>query len=940
MFGKSYHEIFKLKKRIKIMLLGLDKKIANFVWDKFLPIKAPDYMKTQSGSLSELLPYESSLLDDGREVVILSDGSLGTLWRMQPVSHEILPLDQLERQVSAISESFSMVTSNDVSFQILFSSRPSKEFKKPSYFTRSKTFAQKVMTNRMKMIEKQAKSKQNRLKKIDIYLTLRVETSQRLGLDDTNVHISFAEIESMTHLIENSLANLREFSDLIEKHFESKAKLPLIRCSQGELVKLLRDKFHSESYKQSSKFCTEDPSKAVSERISDQVLNGNVEWSSDGIAVGEDLVECISWGAQPNKRYLGMMSELLKAELPIDCVVNIRPNNQVNDLAFLADQLKGAGDSKRERQRKEVYETEDRIVYGEKLLGVSFHIFIRNVGLALDSDRALRKGTSFAREFTNNCLPVFVEEYAALPVFMSSLPFAYSKKVSGFIRRERRVLSSSLGSYLPVLAGSIGTPSFGQIMQSRSGEALWLDHRATEKNPHTTVLGSSGGGKSFYVANYLTSEFAKDPDAMVFIIDSITSYKYLAKAIGEDHGAEYIKPPKSYPNIFKGEITKERLPAIVSVIRVAVELISKEEVTASELVLLSDSILKTYRDNSKFAKKVYVSSNDPQKLGRYVDANGRFRVPRLSDVIDAFNFICDEKRIDPAVAASLRTKLLPLFGSGPYAAIFDKLDYQTDAKKSPGITLIDNGQISNDPVLSTITSLIMVTEIQRQIDSPLNAGRKGIFLIEEAGQNLKGDSPELVEFVKKAFATFRKKEVVCKVVTNDPEHFNLPALKSARAISGNEVILPMDPDAVTLMKNMYGGTGMFREPFYYDLIGSLLKKNGEYSEILYLGESFKGTFTYTPTGYDYWLAANKEADSYNIDLVAKAFGSFQKAVKFLAENYPAGVRKNDLLTKLTEKDIQSHVSIRTFERQGATAFPNNREPRNIRGDFSCEGESL
>ena len=912
-------------------MFGLEKQLFNKIFDRLLPVRPADYLHTQSESLSKILPYENSFFDEGREVFILSDGALGTMWEMEPIAHEVLSMSDLEFRVQTICELFDMIVSDRITFQIMYSSKPSDAFRKPDYMEKPETFAQECMVDRVRMIESLAENpgKRPKLKRTKIYLTLRTEGKKRLGLDSKINSSESAAFEDMAAIIQETLAELREKSGIVEAHYETKVKKGLRRCEQGDLISILRDRLHSESTKRTSKHYTSSTDRIEHGRISDNILNGNIEWAPDAIASGDDLIEVLSWSSQPNKEYVGMMTELMKAKVPIDCIVNIRPNNRDEDLAGLSEELKGGGDSKRERQKKEVYETEDRIVYGEKLLSVSFHVLYRNLDLSFRDDRELRGGATFATEFTNSAIPVFVENYAAYPIFMGCLPLCYSKNISGFLRRERRPLSKTIGSYLPLFSGSLGVREFGQLMQARSGEALWTDHRASDTNPHVTILGSSGGGKSFYVSNYLTSEFAKHPDLMTFIIDSITSYEYLTKTIGEEHGRDFVKPPAKFPNLFKGEIDENRLPSIISVLSVAVGLVSKTEISATEMVLLSDSILKTYRDNQSFSKEEFIMSDDPDSLGEYHEKKGQIRLPRLSDVVDSFNTVCDIKNISPEVAISLRDKLIPFFGSGPYALIFDRTEYQEPAAKAPGITLYDLELINSDPILTTITSLIIVSDIERQVNDPINKGRMGCLVVDEAGENLKGDTPELVQFIKKAFTTFRKKNIVCKVITNDPEHYELPALRSARAIAANEIILPMDPDAITVMEGLYDGKGMFSNPYYYELVKSLVKRDGAFSELFYIGNAFKGTFAYVPTGFDYWLAVNKDEDRYNIESIRERGLNLRQTVTLLAKTFPMGVRgANGKLRHLSNDEIDSlhtqfveHHKLKPIDRQGATANP-------------------
>lgn len=886
------------------MFRKLEHKLFSYMYEKFLPITPSKALLGQADSLASMLPYENSFEDSGREIILLSDGAIGTMWEISPIAHEIESNESLERIVKGIASLFEMIVSERITFQIHYSIRPSKDFPRPLWADEPQNFAQKVMAERIKAIESLAGSPGDRptLKKTSIYLTLRVEAKERFGLDlalgnETEI---FGGIKS---LITEALHYLRDSASTVENHFELAVRKPLKRLGRGDLINILRSRLHSVQQKDSTRYFSEKPKKSGPNRIANEIMNGSIEWSRDAIMLGEeDLIEVLSWSSEPSGEYVGMMTELIKSSSPLDCVLNIRPLNQTDDLSRLAEELRGGGDARRERQKREVDLTEDRLAYGEKLLSVSFHILLRNQNVSMRDGKEYRKAREFSKSFSNSTLPVFVEQYAALPIFLSTLPFCYSKKVAGFLRRERRILSGSIGSYLPLYSGSLGVKRFGQLMQSRNGEALWIDHRASETNPHTAVLGSSGGGKSFYVSNYLTSEFALYPDLMVFIIDSITSQENLVKTFGEEFGACFIKPPESFPNVFSGKIDQARLPFLISIIGVAVNLVSEAKLSAPEKVLLSDAILKVYRDNSSFAKEEYVISEDSDSLGGYKKTSGKTRLPRMSQIVDSFYGICDKKNISHELANALREKLLPFFGSGPYSVLFDQEAAEEESGLAVGIYLYDLEHIQGDRVLTTIVSLVIVAEMNRLINDSANKGRPGVLLIDEAGVNLGGASDELVDFVKNAFIRFRKLNIVCKTLTNNLEHYQkLPALKAAWSLSANKIILPIEKDEVPRFRK----SQLLQNDYYYDIVGSLVKKNGAYSEFFYNGNAFSGSCTYVPTGYDYWLAINRSEDFHNFETICSDLGSRRATVSLLAQYFPMGVRdERGNLRKLSTEEVK------------------------------------
>ena len=146
-----------------------------------------------------------------------------------------------------------------------------------------------------------------------------------------------------------------------------------------------------------------------------------------------------------------------------------------------------------------------------------------------------------------------------------------------FSGRERRVLTSSLGPYLPLFGGFRGQTEPHhrvQLMHSRGADPLWLERPAERDRPHLAVLASTGAGKSFFLANLLVAEAAAHPDALIFIIDSLTSYQVFGEVVGEDGGFSLVRPPESSPNVWEGELTPERLGVLVGLLRAALGLVN------------------------------------------------------------------------------------------------------------------------------------------------------------------------------------------------------------------------------------------------------------------------------------------------------------------------------------------------------------------------------
>jgi hypothetical protein len=127
-------------------------------------------------------------------------------------------------------------------------------------------------------------------------------------------------------------------------------------------------------------------------------------------------------------------------------------------------------------------------------------------------------------------------------------------------------------------------------------------------------------------------------------------------------------------------------------------------------------------------------------------------------------------------------------------------------------------------------------------------------------------------------------------------------------ISPNKVVLRMLHDEIekACMEDKERGVPkLFPTQHIGDLIRSLSKKDGVYSQAFWWGDECRGTFTYAPTGYDYWLAASKPEEVIGTveRLAVDKFGGkstsgemkpdYYKALNWLAKNAPHGFRDRE-----------------------------------------------
>lgn len=892
--------------------------------DRLKGTRIPELASAQPQPIGDILPYEGVVQYDGCDVILLADGSLGVGWSLALIGHEALTGEQLGNQMNAVVQALDAVSGERATCQIIWDSIPSAMFNVPAYDRSPQTYAQRIMSERFAMMRGLATTRDSvglTCMRRQLWLTLRWQRSGRAGLDEEVAGFfagdATSALETLTERLQGDLRELREAITLLEEGLRT-AGIGGRRCDAASFLALVRTGHHSTVARERG-WVDYNPA----ESIRSQAAVEFTTCTPSAVQLGDDhpdTLQVLSWAQKPVHGFDGMMSHLLQIPESIRVVVTVRQCTNMGDLATKEFFLRFALDAVGKRQYKEITDTQTRLAHNEKAFWVGVHIVVRNTDCALADVKTRNAGQIVANRLKQSVgIPFAVETHAAPLIYRQCVPLGYSPESGRYTRRERRVLSGELGKYLPMFSGFLGAETKTQIMLSRAGEPIYLSTRDSQTSQHAAILATSGGGKSFFLANWLVGDRALYPTSLDFIIDNKTSYEVLTKFLGEEGGYALSKPPATFPNIFLGELDDDRLRVMVAILRSAIALASpRVDLTAEHSMIIADAIRKTFEAN-------YVDAGTTFQGGQLVRrAPETVHVPRLSQIVDKFVEVCQEKALPLEMAAFLRAKLSPYCGQGPYASIFDRDCVATAEAATPAITLIDLDGVAEDPILCTLAAQISISDILRQVKRKENQGRTGRLVIEEVGV-LGQRNPELVDFVKTAWKTFRKLGYTCIGLTNEVDDYRLKdAARTIWQVSPTKVILPMSPDerAKAASEDRVNGVPrLIASNYWVDLIGTLRKRDGVFSQGLWMGET-AGTFTYAPTGFDYWLAASKPEEVGNVDRLAAAIGgprAYWEAVSWLARKRPFGFRGDDRKVRaMTDEEIaQAAADVASIEAEVA-----------------------
>jgi|GEM_PF-2454674 len=898
--------------------------------DEARPLRPNPALFAQGQSFRDyLLPEDSIEISLGGfktavPVFLMKDGALGIGVWLRPISHELLDEATLTSRLVGLSKALAKAGGGGrvpgLSFQLIFDAEPDFDGVEPPVAPVS-MFAGFLASERASFISGLAKEPQGglRLFKRRILLCLRLEGENPLGHSSDEQGHATRAFARRVQVISGALSTLR--AGLLHARFVPRF------LEREELLFFLRDSLHGISMRKESK-ARHTLASHASRPLGDQALYHAVEVTPFALGVGADSWQVASLLEAPESLSLGSLVRALDLAVPHRIVVNMRPVQKGGALSFKRALMAHARDVQGIRMRDDLDELDERLQSEEALFSFSWHILVRNEGLPLarlvdearGDDGALREVASRITALLG--AQVSEERHCAPLVYALCLPFQNDPALVKLVGREMLMPSKSVASLLPLFGGFQGTATPMLQMISRAGERVFLNPRDSAGASHVAILGGTGGGKSFLTANFVTSFIARYPLGRVFIIDKKTSYGVLARLAAEEASSAFLKPPANFPNIFAVGCDDESLPSLVGILHTAITLVSpKADVSAMEVSVLGDAIRKTFAEKQRQASNDF----DAQRRALVDKPEPRPETPRLSEVVANLYAAADDLDLPSHVPTRIAEWLSPFVGSGPYARFLDAQATDVASDEAPMITLCDLDGVAGDPILLVLTVQALVLDILRRVrpKDEFTPNPPSLLIVEEVGV-LAGESPALVSFIRDAWKTMRKYGVTCVGVTNTvSDYADQAGPREIWNVSPNKIIMPQNPDAVRDMavRIREGRNGLVPSIFHCDVLASLSIVKGEYSDALWMSPETQGTYSYLPTGYDYWCAASDPSELATIatlirELDVRVPKPVLAAVVALARSYPSGIRAGGQVRMATGPEMSQllDLALSTFSR--------------------------
>lgn len=827
-------------------------------------------------SLAALLPYGDYLADS--KIFLNKDGSLGAVFEISLLEHEVMTSDEIVAAVSSLKTWFSFP--EECSLQIMFDqklvSSRDKYFEELEVSAKSgHQISQAIFANRLATI-KSACNTQDPLTAMErtAYVSIRYYPRKRQTLVAKTM-LSRPE-DSLFRETAKCTADLSSFKHIISD-FEHASKVPLRQIDAGELVDLLRRFFNPSTYYKRgfAPYNSNVP-------ISDQVIYSAPTLDYSGIAREGVKTRTISLKTSPMYAYPGGMAYFSKLKFPYRLSLSFSFPSKVKTKQFFDMKeffLENTPSARARRQREEVIEVQERLAREERCLFMTFNVILEG-----ETDDELDQKTREMVSVFHNDLEceVITESDIGLGLCLNSLPLCYTPKSDMSAQRFIRILRTDATKFLPVFDSFRGLKTPLQLYISRENNLVPFSLLENETSNHTVVLADSGSGKSAFVIDCVQAvkRMPVEKEPLVFVLDKKSSYLMLSEYFDADLTVfDFDRPVPFSP--FRGRFDEGKVAFLTHLLAAAIKLTSPTfNLESDHLTAITKALRLAHEKKQNQAGLIY-KDGELQKLGSASDIE-----ITMDDVITELGAIASLKDYESfeSLATDLIQKLKPFYGEGSYSRFFKGVKSQDE--KSKLFYVYDLDSMDSDPTLRTLMTMAVMDEITRIIKLPEHKGRMGLIVLEELGRL--GTDPTVAKYVIDWAETLRKYGYWLIGLTPRPEnYFELEAGRALWSVADNFVFLQMSDDNI---KYITQNSDILNEATS-EIVKSLKTIRGKSADVFYTNKkrTHQGAFTFFQTSLDRWLAPTNAKDAVRAAEVLKEFPNDKwKALLVLGERYPTG----------------------------------------------------
>ncbi len=449
------------------------------------------------------------------------------------------------------------------------------------------------------------------------------------------------------------------------------------------------------------------------------------------------------------------------------------------------------------------------------------------------------------------------EDLIGASLFLTCLPLNFDPYYERFIRRSRRLLSGNAADMLPVFGSFQGTKTPAHMYCNRRGELVFLDLFDSNINPHAVLVGASGSGKSFFI-NDLVIQSAR-LGSHFFVLDKGDSYKKLCAILNGQYSAFDFNNPVTI-NPFINPPTSENLSFLLSLL--------------SHMASGGDERYRLNREEEGLLQKAVVRAYELKRIDAEVTLSNVVGI--LND--NQFNEQCG---INSLMGPMLALRLSSFTSKGPYGSFFDGPNQLTVEKR---FIVFELASLSSFPDLQVAVLLNLMFFMTNFVSAKQMKARRKYLLIDEAWSLLKVKNT--ADFISNAFKTFRKYR--CSVVAITQEMADLTRQESGIAIlanAANKIFLKQEPGVIDLLKDK-----LALKEEVIKALKTIETVKGKFSEAFVMTDSCSGVIRLVPSPFLYWVANSEPRNNeYLANQTEYCQGNLMEAIKKCAQEHPYGL---------------------------------------------------
>ncbi|MBF0363676.1 MAG: ATP-binding protein [Oligoflexia bacterium] len=791
--------------------------------------------KYEKESLADYL----SLWHFDNELLVYSDGSLGAGLKVDGM--DIVSRSNEEINGFGISlENFINSIADGIKLQVFYR-MSSKVFEKINdHDNLSKDIGgsyRDVVNSRLDSFKLNANA--NEYVKPEIYIFIRGQpiNYKRRKIWEKEERFKIVSNDEYVSYKESFLKNLKQIEAAL-----TGTGLKVVTLNQQKWFDLIYEYFNlSRADKLKAPILQSDNNKLFAPTLVDQLVLTDLSVMKDRLLVGDTYFQIITLKTMPEITYISMIEKLLKMPFNFGLSVNMEMLDQKKEMDKLKLKRRITHSFSNEGNNLKDLDAESKMGHIESLISE----LLESTEKIVSTDITVIIWSKNQKELEEKSFEVLrnfkelsqseglLESYPCFEVFINSWP---GSCMGGKSVSSNKMKSSNLVHLLPIYSYWEGNDSPVCLFPNRNRALVGIDPFDFKlPNWNGLVVGSSGSGKSFSLAQIILMFMGQKPKPKVVWIDNGASSQNLVETL-DGQFIEINLDSGICINMFdldNGE--KEPSPSKVKLILAVLENILSESKSNGlpkvDKAYLEEAIFKIYTEKIK-----NISEN---------------KTPTLSDF---------RELLQKHESANIKKYAQVLYSWTGKSAYGKLLDGQTNVSLEKDLVAVELKGLDVYPELQNVFLFLLTDFFKREATK--DPKQKYLLILDESWRLFETESG--AAFAVEAYRTFRKfNSAIWSISQNIHDFLSRPEIAKA--------VLQNTPSRI-ILKQRGIDWKEFKEildlkDVEIEIIKSLRQEKGVYAEIYFIQDQNSAILMLEPDPLSYWICTTDPIDKVKINEV-------------------------------------------------------------------------